>query len=346
MVIANNLRFLSRQGDVVAAYINAEQDKPIYMKQPSGFIVRGQDGKPKVCKLLRALEGTKRAGRLWNKLLVSFLIEQGFEQCIYDKALFKRGSLDDGNLILLVTWVDDLFAIYDPKGSRYFDEFWKTLDTKWKLKDLQGFLEAYVGVQIERDIEKRKLAMDQEVALNEIVNFYGMKNAKSRGTPMVTGLVLSRAASDCEVTDKPFRSALGSLMHPMRWTRPDIAYHVGYLSQVMSKPTDEAWKALMEVVRYIKGTASLQLVYKGRDNFDLIGYVDSDWAKDPESGKSIFGWIWYLSECPINWKSKKNQSVNTSSTTSELDGLYQCVLEGLWICEMLLWIGILDAKTK
>jgi hypothetical protein len=49
------------QIDIRAAYLNTEIDVPIYMKKPKGY----EKGNL-VCKLNKALYGTKQAGRAWQ----------------------------------------------------------------------------------------------------------------------------------------------------------------------------------------------------------------------------------------------------------------------------------------
>jgi hypothetical protein len=48
---------LVHQMDVKTTFLNGELDEEIYMDQPDGFVVDGQEGK--VCKLLKFLYGLK-----------------------------------------------------------------------------------------------------------------------------------------------------------------------------------------------------------------------------------------------------------------------------------------------
>ncbi len=50
---------LVHQMDIKTAFLNGELDEEIYMDQPDGFVVEGQEGK--VCKLLKSLYGLKQA---------------------------------------------------------------------------------------------------------------------------------------------------------------------------------------------------------------------------------------------------------------------------------------------
>jgi hypothetical protein len=50
---------LVHQMDVKTTFLNGELDEEIYMDQPDGFVVKGEERK--VCKLFKSLYGSKQA---------------------------------------------------------------------------------------------------------------------------------------------------------------------------------------------------------------------------------------------------------------------------------------------
>ena len=62
--------------DVKTAFLHGKLNEEIYMMQPEGFIIKGQESK--VYKLEQALYGLKQASLAWNKEAHKSLLELGF----------------------------------------------------------------------------------------------------------------------------------------------------------------------------------------------------------------------------------------------------------------------------
>ncbi|CAB3227628.1 unnamed protein product [Arctia plantaginis] len=130
----------------------------------------------------------------------------------------------------------------------------------------------------------------------------------------------------------PCRNLIGYLMYVMLCTRPDLSTAVNILSRYTNKNNKELWQCLKRVLRYLKGSIDLKLVYKKCNyNHILSGYEDSDWGgNDMTDRKITTGYLFKLFEnCTITWNTKRQTSVAASSTEAEYVALFEAVKEAL-----------------
>ena len=72
--------------DVKTAFLNRELDEEIYIDQPDGFVVKGQESK--VCKLLKSLYGLKQAPKQWHEKFDRTLTSMSFVTTEADKCVY------------------------------------------------------------------------------------------------------------------------------------------------------------------------------------------------------------------------------------------------------------------
>ncbi|GJT52209.1 retrotransposon protein, putative, ty1-copia subclass [Tanacetum coccineum] len=134
----------------------------------------------------------------------------------------------------------------------------------------------------------------------------------------------------------------GSLMYLMVCTRPDIAYAVSIVSRYLANPGKNHWEAVKWILKYLKGTADVGLVY-GRDqgkHVDVDGFVDADYAKDPDKGRSITGYVFMVHGCVVSWKATLQHVVALSTTEAEYMALTEAVKESIWLKGLLIELGV------
>jgi hypothetical protein len=76
------------QVDVVTAFLEADIEEEIYMRQPEGFRHTDINGEERVCLLKKSLYGLKQAPRNWNKIITAWLEEYGFSQSMVDPGIY------------------------------------------------------------------------------------------------------------------------------------------------------------------------------------------------------------------------------------------------------------------
>ncbi|XMA13755.1 hypothetical protein WAI453_006546 [Rhynchosporium graminicola] len=87
-------------------------------------------------------------------------------------------------------------------------------------------------------------------------------------------------------------------------TRPDISYAVIKLARFSSNLSDTYILAAKNVLRYLKGSIKLGLVYINSSRKYVSGYCDSDYTGDISTAKSTSGYSFYIGSCLFSWKSK------------------------------------------
>ena len=75
---------------------------------------------------------------------------------------------------------------------------------------------------------------------------FGMANCKGAVTPLTRGVRFSSLETLGRL-DFPYRQMLGSLIHAMNLTRPDLAYAINMLSRFSITPTLRATKEITRV---------------------------------------------------------------------------------------------------
>jgi hypothetical protein len=98
-------------------------------------------------------------------------------------------------------------------------------------------------------------------------------------TPIEQNLKLtSKEGNEIEDATK-YRHLVGSLIY-LTTTKPNISFFVGILSRFMQNSCEGHWSTAKRVLKYLKGTQYFGLKYSKVDDFNLIGYFDSDFVAD------------------------------------------------------------------
>jgi hypothetical protein len=86
IALAASHDLLIHQMDVKTTFLNGELDEEIYMKQPEGFVMHGQENM--VCRLRKSLYGLKQTPKQWHEKFDRILTSTGFvvneaDTCVY-----------------------------------------------------------------------------------------------------------------------------------------------------------------------------------------------------------------------------------------------------------------------
>ena len=313
------------QMDVKSAFLNGVLEEEVYVEQPQGY-EKGHENQ--VYKLKKALYGLKQAPRAWYTRIDTYLLERDFQKCPYEHTLYIKSNTN-GDIIIVCLYVDDL--IFTGSCEKMFSEFREAMTSQFEMTDL-GLMSYFLGLEVKQT--DNGIFISQQKYANDILKRLKMESLKPIRTPVIERLELKKEGTGELVNPTYFKSIVGSLRY-LASTRPDITYGVGIISRFMEKPYQSHLQAAKRILRYVSGTRDHGILYSYTDNFDLLGYTDSDWAGDTETRKSTSGYAFFLGSGVISWSSKKQQVVALSTAEAEYMALASGACQAIWLRWML-----------
>eukprot|EP00253_Pinus_taeda_P028753 PITA_28753 len=131
-----------------------------------------------------------------------------------------------------------------------------------------------------------------------------------------------------------YRQLVGSLNY-LTTTKPNISFVVGILSRFMQKPCEGNWSTEKRVLRYLKGTHDFGIKYTQVNDFSLIGYSDSNFNGDKETGVSTSGYAMSLGLGVVSWRSCKQLVPADSTIKVEYVAATEATKEIVWLRKIL-----------
>ncbi|GKA98608.1 putative RNA-directed DNA polymerase [Tanacetum coccineum] len=131
------------QLDVKSAFLYGELEETIFVEQPQGYVVQGNEGK--VYRLRKALYVLKQAPRAWYGRIESYFLKEGFEKCPYEPTLFIKSSKE--NMFLIVSiYVDDL--IITGSTLDLIEQIEVSMKSEFKISDMGEMHFFFLGVEV------------------------------------------------------------------------------------------------------------------------------------------------------------------------------------------------------
>nr|XP_027187919.1 uncharacterized protein LOC113785507 [Cicer arietinum] len=281
---------------------------------------------------IASYKGLKQAPRAWNKRIDRFLIEQQFEKCVNEHGVYvKKGAAAPALLICL--YVDDLLLTGSDEVK--ISEFKFRMEKEFEMTDLD-MLAYFLGIEFET--RKNGIFMHQKRYASDVLKMFKMQDCNGSSTPSESGLVLSKEGNDLEGNDElidptTFKKIVGSLRYLCN-TRPDISYSVGMVSRYMEKSRTSHYMAAKRILRYIKETIELELLYSiklNEEEAEFIGFTDADWCGDMDDRKSTIDYVFTINNSPISWCSKKQSIVALSTCEAEYVAASRRACQAVWM---------------
>ncbi|CAI7810500.1 unnamed protein product [Closterium sp. NIES-53] len=291
-------RYKSRLMDITTAFLNGIILEELYMLQTKGL----DDGSGRVCRLKKAIYGLKLAPHAWYHKLEETLLAGSFKKSECDHSLFLLQEKEQ--FLMLLVYVDDILLFSE--SSAMIERMEEMLEMQFKCSKM-GDVKYYLGMHVERDLDKGVLRLHQRKYCEGLAEKYGLQDGGKPATPLPSSFTVEPCADEEVVGEsnrKLFHSMVGALNYAANHTRPDIASATSRLASVVSRPNHEHLEAAKRLVRYVSATASVGLEYSavrqrqqwgaadlGKGEMLLTCYTDASFNSMKADGTSIGGYV-------------------------------------------------------
>ncbi|CAM8939577.1 unnamed protein product [Rhodiola kirilowii] len=288
--------------DVKTTFLNGDLHEEIYMVQPEGFVVPGQE--QKVCKLIKSLYGLKQAPKQWFKKFDDTLHENGFVSNFGDTCVFSK--MHEDGYVIICLYVDDMLIL--GTSLKIVCETKDFLNSKFDMKDF-GEVDVILGMKVKR--LGSSFVVNQSHYIEKTLKKFGFWDGPTVKSPYDSSLHLCKNKG-AAVKQSDYAKIMGSVMYLMNCTRLDIAYAVSRLSRYTHNPNSDHWIALARLMQYLKGTIDWNLCYSGFPSV-IEAYCDANWVSDNDEVNSTSGFLFTLGGGAVAWKSAKQTCIARST---------------------------------
>ncbi|GJX67500.1 zinc finger, CCHC-type containing protein [Tanacetum coccineum] len=311
IALASIHSLIIHQMDVKTAFLNGELEEEVYMNQPLGFILPGNENK--VCKLVKSPYGFKQAPKQWHQKFDEVVLSNGYLHNQDDKCVYSK-FYASGKRVIICLYVDDMLIFGTDQVQ--VDPTKEFLSSRFSMKDI-GEADVILGIRIKH--ESNCIAISQSHYIEKVLNKFNYSDCTPVSTPLDTCEKMM-PNKGLAVSQLEYSRVIGCLMYAMTCTRPDIAFAVGKLSRYTSNPGTQHWQAIQRVLKYLKKTMDYRPIYSGYP-LVLKGYTDASWISNTEDNSSTSGWVFLLGGGAISWASKKQTCITGSTMESEFVAL-------------------------
>ncbi|OXB40707.1 hypothetical protein B1J91_Tkp57 [Nakaseomyces glabratus] len=324
--VSAHLNLRVHQMDVNTAFLNSRMTDTVYVKQPPGFLDPLQPNA--VWKLSGGMYGLKQSPLLWNNHINSSLIKFGFSRHQSEYGLYYKQTSD--GLILVALYVDDLLlAAPTPKLMNITKS---QLSKAYSMKDL-GPVSKFLGMNVSQS-QNGNIFLSLEDYIVKAASISEVPTHKRVHTPLSSSTDYFNDKSPLLDSPTAYQSLVGQLLFVANTGRPDIAYPISVLSRFLKAPRQVHLIAAQRIMQYLYTTRKHGLSYKSDRPLNLAIYSDASYGSATDLPMSTGGYITFLADGMVSWKSNKIKSVCQSSTEAEYVAASDALREMAWISNL------------
>ena len=355
--------------DVSTAFLNADYDTSqgvLILTLPHVVVAAGLMQKGEAWIVYKAIYGLRVSPKLWslernNKIQRMQLTVKG-EQLKTQKMKSDENSWhiinEEGKSKGIInTYVDDILVMSTEDITR---AMMTELDNTWKCSEAEYLTPekdlTFCGMTLKKVPEG--LILHEKGYTAEILK----RHNASEMNP--TKMILDReecegTTTEAEKEELPYEEALrrsqkvaGELLWLSTRTRPDLSYPIQRIGNVQSKDPWRALKMAKKVLRYLRGSANVGLLYRTAEEVQkLREKVGESWPEEtddaevttvwtdssfaPQGQKSQGALVVTMAMAPVFWKCGVQTMVSTSTAECELMEMIEGNLASMSVGEII-----------
>ncbi|GJX13516.1 retrotransposon protein, putative, ty1-copia subclass [Tanacetum coccineum] len=115
-----------------------------------------------------------------------------------------------------------------------------------------------------------------------------------------------------------------------------------------ANPGEPHWTAVKTILKYLRNTKDMFLVYDGNPEAELRVecYCDADFETDRDDTKSQTGYVFILNGGAVDWKSSKQSTTAMFATEAEYIAASEAAMEAVWIRKFISGLGIVPTINE
>ena len=346
LMVSILLNLETRQVDYLTAFTQSPIDTEVYIEMPRGFGTPG-----KVLRLKKSLYGLKQSPRNYYQHLRSKLEDIGFKACAADPCLFVTDR------VVCLVYVDD--TLFYARDKTHIDDVVAGLRSRGMDLEEEADVAGFLGVLIDRR-DDGSIQLTQKGLIKRILSALNIDHLPTKQTPAKLGVLGSAPEGAPPNGTFSYPSVIGMMQYLQANSRPDIAFAVAQCARFMHNTKRSHEEALERIGQYLKATQDQGLILKPKTfdtEFQTDVYVDADFAGawgfedpgDPSCVKSRTGFIVEIMGCPVQWVSKLQTDIATSTMESEYSALsmaLRAAIPLLQVCKYVITNFSITNKSK
>jgi Reverse transcriptase (RNA-dependent DNA polymerase) len=194
------------------------------------------------------------------------------------KYLVFYKKMNGSSVTFLILYVDDILLIENDIPMLIYVK--SSLSRVFSMKDLDDA--TYIlGIRIFHERSKRLIGLSQSTYIGKVLERFNMQDSKRGFLPMShdTSVSESHCPRTCEQREKmkmvPYDSIIRSIMYAMLCTRLDVSYALNMTSRYQKDPEENHWTAVKNILKYLRMTKYLILIYGSEKYLTVTGYYDA-----------------------------------------------------------------------